>query len=108
MFGILLLHSFSSTPKEFENLIIYLNDQGFYTSAPLLPGHGTIPKDLDGINYKEWVFAAENAFKDLNSYCQGVYVVGQIFDAVLALNLASYQPGILGLITLSGFLRLSK
>lgn len=108
MFGILLLHSFGSTPKEFDNLITYLKDQGFYTSAPLLPGHGTTPKDLDGINYKEWVFAAENAFNDLNSYCQGVYVVGQTLGAVLALNLASCQPGILGLITLSGFLRLSK
>jgi len=108
MFGIILLHSFSSTPKEFDNLIIYLKDQGFYTLAPLLPRHGTIPEELASVNYKEWLFAAEKAFKDLNSYCQGVYVIGQTLGAVLALNIVSNQLRILGIITLSGYIRLSR
>ncbi|MFX0087840.1 MAG: alpha/beta hydrolase [Candidatus Hodarchaeota archaeon] len=108
MFGVLLLHSFFSTNLEMESFADYLQDQGLKTSIPLLPGHGTNPEDLERYKYKDWINAADIALKDLNSQCQVTFVVGQVTSAALALYLASFHPELLGVVTLSGLLTLTR
>ncbi len=108
MFGKLLLHSFGSTPKEFYELIVYPEDLEFCTSTPLLSRHGSITEDRAILNYKKWLFIPDKAFKELDKYCQGTYAINRMFGTVLVLNVASNQPGILGLIILSDFVRINK
>ncbi len=108
MFGVLLLHSLFSTNLEMESFANYLKDQGLKTSTPLLPGHGTNPEDLEKYKYKDWIDAADLALKDLNSHCQVTFVIGQVTSAALALYLASFHPELLGIVTLSGLLTLTR
>ncbi|MFX0124403.1 MAG: alpha/beta hydrolase [Candidatus Hodarchaeota archaeon] len=106
MFGVLFLHSFGSTNLEFQEFEEYLQEQGFRTYTPLLPGHGTSPKDLTKYTYKDWLLACEQALKNLN--CQVTFLVGQITGAPLALTLAVNHPELLGIVTLSGIISLPK
>lgn len=106
MFGVLLLHSLGSTNLEFLEFEEYLQEQGFKTSSPLLPGHGTSPDDLKNISYTDWIHASEQALVKLN--CQVTFVVGQITGAPLALILAATHPELFGIVTLSGIISLPK
>jgi len=106
MFGVLFLHSLGSTNLVFQEFEEYLQEQGFRTSSPLLPGHGTFPKDLKNYTYKDWIQASEQALLNLN--CQVNFVVGQITGATLALQLAATHPELLGIVTLSGIITLPK
>ncbi|UCG01157.1 MAG: alpha/beta hydrolase [Candidatus Heimdallarchaeota archaeon] len=106
MFGVLFLHSFGSTNLEFKEFEEYLQEQGFRTNSPLLPGHGTFPKDLQKYTFKDWLRASEQALMDLN--CQVNFLVGQITGAPLALFLAASHPELLGIVTLSGIINLPK
>ena len=106
MFGVLFLHSFGSTNSEFQEFEEYLQEQGFRTSTPLLPGHGTSPKDLIKYTYEDWLQASEKALIKLN--CQVTFLVGQITGAPLALALAVNHPELLGIVTLSGIISLPK
>jgi len=108
MFGVLLLHSIFSTNLEMKAFADYLQDQGLKTSNPLLPGHGTNPEDLENISCEDWIEAADIALKDLNSQCQVTFVIGQVTSAALALYLASFHPELLGIVTLSGLLTLTR
>ena len=57
--GILLIHGLSDSPYLFQPLARHLQKQGFFVRALLLPGHGTVPGDLLGIRYQEWIRAVQ-------------------------------------------------
>jgi len=106
MFGVLLLHSFGSTNLKFKEFEEHLQEQGFKTTVPLLPGHGTYPEDLENYTFEDWVQAGEKALSDLN--CQGNFIIGEITGAPIALILASLHPELIGIVTLSGLISRPK
>ena len=44
--GILLVHGFTGSPISLRPLAELLSQRGFAIELPLLPGHGTRPRDL--------------------------------------------------------------
>lgn len=44
--GVVLVHSYLSSPQEVKKLARSLNDQGYWVYVPRLPGHGTCVDDL--------------------------------------------------------------
>lgn len=91
--GVLLLHGFSGTPFELRFLGERLADHGLRVSAPLLPGHGTRPEDMQATGPADWLAAAERALADLRADCERVAVVGLSLGALLAIELAAGRPG---------------
>ncbi|MCJ7696498.1 MAG: hypothetical protein MUO40_13895, partial [Anaerolineaceae bacterium] len=57
--GVLLFHGFTATTTEVRLIGECLNKDGFTISAPLLPGHGTHPKDLNRVSWRDWVDCGE-------------------------------------------------
>lgn len=108
MFGVLLLHSLFSTNVEMQEFSEYLKDQGLRTLAPLLPGHGVDPVELEKFSYKDWINAADDSLSKLNSTCQIAFVVGQVTSVPIALSLAASHPELLGIVTLSGILTITR
>lgn len=98
--GCLLLHGFTSSPGEFAPLIQYLREQHLSILAPLLPGHGTKPKDLNNYTPSDFVASAEKHLFKLKQHCSSVFVIGLSMGAGLSLSLAS-QHTFNGLILLS-------
>ena len=104
--AVLLFHGFTATCSEVRGLGRILNNAGFATAAPLLPGHGTEPKDLNKVRWQDWTAAAESAYADLCSRYTRVFVGGKSNGALLALFLASEHPEIAGVLAFAPALKL--
>lgn len=85
----LLLHGLFGSPADFGELPKRLNAAGFSVFAPLLPGHGRKPDDLDAVWAADYRKAARAAFDELAAHHADVVVVGGSMGATLALGLAA-------------------
>ena len=90
--GIYIIHGFTNTTYETRDLAKYLGEQGFYTKAINLPGHGTTPEDCNRVKFTDWIEFTEQGVAEMSSRCDNVYVVGISMGSVLALHLSSIFP----------------
>ena len=51
--GVYLIHGFTNTTYETKKLAKYLADNGYYTVANNLPGHGTTIEECNRVKYKD-------------------------------------------------------
>jgi carboxylesterase len=99
--GALLLHGFSGTPYEVRLIGDALSAANINVHAPLLPGHGTSPADLNQTKHGEWLTAARAAFNALDSR-RPRFLIGCSMGSLLALILAAeLQEEINGLVLLA-------
>jgi carboxylesterase len=89
--GVLLIHGFAGTPPELRRLGEALAASGYRCYAPLLPGHGTTPEDLERTSWQDWAASVATAFDELASECEDVMVAGQSMGGTLALHLAAHE-----------------
>jgi carboxylesterase len=106
--GILLIHGFTATTIEVRCLADYFIQKDYTVFAPLLPGHGTTPMDLNTRNYSEWTKCVDDAYKKLHQRCKKVIVGGESMGAVLTLFLASKYPSIKAIYLFSPALLVKK
>ena len=90
--GIYIIHGFTNTTYETRDLAEYLGNQGFYTHAINLPGHGTTPEDCNRVKFSDWIEYTEQGVADMTSRCDNIYVIGISMGSVLALHLSSIFP----------------
>jgi len=95
--GVLLLHGFTATTVEVRPLAEKLHQAGFTTAAPLLPGHGTHPDDLNRIQWPMWVEKTKQSYESISRQCDRVFVAGESMGGLVALELARQHPEIAGL-----------
>ena len=101
----LLIHGFSSSPREMLSLGKFLQENNFTVYGLRLPGHGTQPEDLLNRTAEEWQETVNRGYRSLRKMGFNVSVVGLSTGALLALTLAlQQQPD--KLILLSPFLKL--
>lgn len=98
--AVLFLHGWTSTPYEFRPLAKTFHEAGYTVSAPLLSGHGTVPKDLENVEWEQWLEDAERAYRKLAEEHARVYVAGISLGGSLAIHLARRVPEVSGLILL--------
>lgn len=87
--GILLIHGFTSSPRDMLWLGKYLAKKGITVYCPLLKHHGTAVEELLRGSLKEW---DEQIIKEMNflkKHCSKVYIGGSSFGGNLALIYAS-------------------
>lgn len=101
----LLIHGFTSSPREMKNLGDYLRSNGCVVSIPTLPGHDSRPEALLGVRSEEWLRAIEHAYQEAASTSSQIFAIGQSMGAALALHLAANYP-LHGVIALATALRL--
>ena len=91
--GVLLLHGLTGTPAEMRLLGESLAEAGFTVLAVRLPGHGTIPEDLERMTAGDWMAAAMDGYAVLasNAKIQRIAVIGHSMGALLALRLAAIR-----------------
>ena len=106
--GVLLIHGFTATTVEVRMLADYFSKQGFTVCAPLLPGHGTTPEDLNKRKYIEWIKCVEEAYSELKKACSSVIVGGESMGAVLSLYLAQNHPEIKALLLYSPAIKITS
>jgi carboxylesterase len=105
--GVFLSHGYTATAAEVRPLAEKLRAKGYTVTAPLLPGHGTQPRDLNRVRWQEWVEAGAAACQELFKHCERVFVGGESMGGVLALYLASQNPHLAGVLLYAPALRLN-
>ncbi|SVB50326.1 uncharacterized protein METZ01_LOCUS203180 [marine metagenome] len=90
--GVYIIHGFTNTTYEVKELAYYLGEQGYYTVANNLPGHGTTVDDCNRCKYTDWINFVEQGIAEMSSQCNNVFVVGISMGSVLALHLSSIFP----------------
>lgn len=98
--GCLLLHGFPGAPAEMRLLGEYLAARDITVHAPVLPGMGTVPEDLYGVRWHDWVAAAEEGLTLLRRTSRAVFVCGLSMGGALTLYLAARHalPGVAALV----------
>jgi carboxylesterase len=99
--GALLIHGFPGSVAETRPLGKHLAARGLTIRCPLLPGHGTMAKDLTRIHRQQWLDEVEAALQDLKAQCHTVFVGGLSLGALLTLYLGAAHPEIAGLIAMA-------
>ena len=105
--AVLLLHGLTATPAEVRLFAELLHEHGFTVSAPLLPGHGTTPQELNRTGWVEWLAESTRAYKQLKETCDHVFVGGESTGGLLALYMATQFPEIAGVLTYAPAIKLN-
>lgn len=106
--GILLIHGFTATTVEIRPLAESFRQAGFSVAAPLLPGHGSTPADLNARRWEEWTAAADQSYQLLKSNCEHIFIGGESLGGLLTLYLASIHPEIVGVMLYAPALRVKR
>ena len=106
--GILLIHGFTATTAEVRLMAEKLHEDGYTCAAPLLPGHGTNPDDLNHATWRMWVEKVKLFYERLARECEQIFVIGQSMGAILALELAAQHPEINGLMLFSPAIKVKR
>lgn len=96
--GVLLIHGFTSSPGDFKEFSEFLAGKNITVYVPLLPGHGTHPKDLKNTRYEEWASAVQQSLNLLDT--EKKFILGYSMGGVLALHLAT-QNNLNGIISIN-------
>lgn len=104
------IHGFGGSPSELRFLLDRVAAAGHAVRAPLLPGHGTTPRDLQNRTFDEWAARAREELARARAEHDRVVVCGFSMGSLVALALASdpeTRPAVSGLVLLGCALRLS-
>jgi carboxylesterase len=99
--GLLLVHGFTGSPGEVRPVAEELHRRGLTVHAPLLPGHGTMPEDLNTRHWEDLADAVETAYESLRAECRVAFLAGLSMGSLLSLHFAAHHPGLPGVITCS-------
>ena len=89
--GALVLHGLTGSPWEVRPLADALASAGFSVALPVLAGHATSVRALQGTGWRDWLTSAEAALGWLDGRCDRVHMVGLSMGALLALLLARHR-----------------
>ncbi len=106
--AVLLIHGFSSTPREMVYIAKSLHKQGFTVRGMLLPGHALRPADLEHSDSSMWYTAVLEEYSALRNRYKRVYIVGFSLGGLLSLKLSAEHDDIAGLTAIAPFFRLSS
>jgi len=87
--GIILAHGYTGSPVSMRPWGEYLLQRGYSISVPLLPGHGTVPADLNHIKWQEWPAKVEEELDWMLSQGMRVFIFGLSMGGGTTLYIAS-------------------
>lgn len=90
--GCLLIHGFTSTPKEMRWLGEYLAGLGHTVLGVRLAHHATRPADMNRSRWPDWHASALDGWHILRDQCARVFPMGLSLGGLAALKLAAEQP----------------
>lgn len=106
--GVLLFHGLTATTTEVRLLAECLHLSGYTISAPLLPGHGTHPDDLNHVKWQDWVTRGEIAYQELKQRTKKVIVGGESMGALVALMITADHPEVTGVMTFAPAMKVNN
>jgi len=87
--GVLLLHGMTDSPYSLRHLAKIFHARGLYVLNLRMPGHGTMPAELDRVQWQDWQAAVELGARHVSAQIgseQPFYILGYSNGASLALK----------------------
>lgn len=106
--AVLCLHGFTATTVEVRDMAAFLFNKGYTVRAPLLPGHGKSPEEMNQTGWRDWFGKAESSLKELQRDYQKVFVLGESMGALLTLRLAALYPSLQGILLFAPALKINN
>ncbi len=103
--AVILIHGFSSSPREMRDLGEVLCSNHFTVYGVRLPGHGTSPDDLAGKAVEDWQIIIRRGYQALEEAGYRICAAGLSTGALLTLDLARHTR-LEKIILLAPFLKL--
>ncbi len=104
--GVVLVHGFTGSPDSTVPWAKYLNERGYTVNALRLPGHGTTWEDANTKKFADLQGAVDDAFEDMASRTDTVFLMSQSFGCALALRVAGERAGaVAGLVLVNPWVR---
>jgi carboxylesterase len=99
--GVVMVHGFTGSPAELRPVAEALNRRGMTVYAPLLPGHGTTPEEINRCRWQDWAAAIGPAHEMLKARCETVFIAGFSLGSLLTLNYAAGRDDLPGIVVYS-------
>jgi carboxylesterase len=101
-------HGFTGTAAEIRPVLTAAADAGFAVDGALMPGHGTLPIDLQPMTFDDWVEAARRRARAAIEAYGRVVLLGFSLGSLVALQVASEGlHGVAGVAVLGNALTLA-
>lgn len=105
---LLAFHGFTGTTSELRPTLDAVAGAGFAVDAPLLPGHGTTPSDLQNRTFDEWLAAGREHRDRILLRGDALVLAGFSMGSLVALTLAAeVTPRLAGLVVLGNAIELA-
>lgn len=105
--GVLLVHGFTGSPASMRPWGEFLHSKGYTVRVPLLPGHGTVPEDLNKVKWQEWPTKVEYELNQLRKSCDVIFLIGLSMGGGTILNVATaHNDSITGLVLVNPMIHL--
>lgn len=105
---VILIHGFTATTVEVRPIAEYLNRNGCSVSAPLLPGHGTSPEDLNRQTWRNWVDTVIENYNQCKGKHEKIFIGGESMGGVITCYLAAMYPEIKGIMLYAPAIKVDK
>jgi carboxylesterase len=99
--AVILFHGWSTTPYEVRRLGQFLNEKGYSVYGPMFSGHGTVPEDLEDLEYIDWLTDAKKAILEMREDHDKIFIGGTSMGANITMCLAKEEEGIDGIILMA-------
>jgi esterase/lipase/1-acyl-sn-glycerol-3-phosphate acyltransferase len=105
--AVVLVHGYLAAPGQMRSLADHLHARGFTVYGLRLEGHGTSPRQLDHVTWRDWMAGLFRAHAAMRARHDRVVVGGFSLGGTLAAILAAHRAGELdALFTINAPLRL--
>ena len=105
---VIAIHGFSSSPKEVEQLALFLNENNLSVHTPRLAGHGIVPEELKEKKWEDWYKSVSRAIVIASLQYKKIYIVGFSTGGLLALlSTKKYYKEFVGLVCINAALHLN-
>lgn len=105
--GCFLIHGFTGSTWELQDLANHLATQGCHVQAHLLSGHGTTVEECNLARAEDWLQEMEYRFTEFMLAHEAVFPMGLSMGAGVALHLAALYP-VTGVVAMSPALRVGS
>ena len=96
----LLIHGFTSSPKEMRWMGEFLNSHGYTCLGVRLTGHATRPEDMIRSNWSDWTASVEDGYQLLRCLNERIVILGLSMGGSLSLLMAS-RLDVIGVVAMS-------
>lgn len=105
---VILVHGFTATTVEVRPIAEFLHAEGYSVAAPLLPGHGTTPEDLNKQTWENWIDSVSDIVRQCKIDHKTIFIGGESMGGLITCYMAALWEDISGIMLYSPALKVDK